>query len=114
MNNSSRVKIVFFIVSFVILYLIIPDFTGVGLSRFCILINLVLLGYIAMSSVDVYEFYIGDKFSIGIQMYRLKSLKEDDSSFNIWHRRIAVVVRILLALAMFLLLFNNWICSFVS
>jgi uncharacterized RDD family membrane protein YckC len=92
MRNKLLFKGIVFSFSSVALYLSFPEFIGVGLSQKCILINFIVIFYSALAVLSLYEFYVGDKFSPGIQMYRIKSLKDDSSKLNIFHRRIGAAV----------------------
>lgn len=97
MRSNRLIKLIIFGLSCFFIYLIIPSFVGV--SKVCIYINIGVIVYIAFSVLGAYEFYKGEEFSLGIQMYRIKSLKEDSSNFNVWHRRIGVFILVFLALA---------------
>jgi len=106
--SSLLIKNIIFGVSCLAVYLALPSF--IGLSNKCIFINLGVIIYVAFSVIDLYDFFKGDKFSIGIQMYRIKSLAEDGSKFNIWHRRVGAVVRVILAVVVLMIAFNQWFC----
>jgi len=108
--NKLLLKSIILGLSSLFLYLLFPKFIGVGLDNKCILINVIVIVYVAVGVLSLYEFYLGEKFSPGIQMYRIKSLGEDSSKLNVFHRKIGAVVVCIFALLLLWVHFKGYTC----